>query len=422
MTDVSCRPVVYVGSTVAVAELQALLPDAIFRPPVSRGDLYRDRLLRHRVFAIIDGVFQQDLSVSPREIVSVLKDGGLIFGAASMGALRAVECAPAGMIGVGLVYRLYCAGYLADDDEVAVRYNPATPPASSSVALVNIRYAVARAKRDGVLTGAETVRVIEAARVLEFGDRHWNAILQLARLESRSRELVPLLSTYDAKKDDARRLCRHLARLTKRPSFMPKPRDIAVPLLPSELDREREFEVHGILRTAEERQRFLDWLALSGRAHSLVNRSVAPDRNWEAFRKAHGLRSDAAVAAFCDSCFVDRALLLRACEEPLAPPKDVFCLSVVERERLWAALHAQGEVESEILRFVARQRALAQAKRSGLEPSDPELREAERVLAANHGVPWLRLLGRLKGRPAVHARLVAERDEWAIALMIRSRW
>ena len=40
---------------------------------------------------IIDGVFDQALSVSVFEIRAALKRGVIIWGAASMGALRAVE-------------------------------------------------------------------------------------------------------------------------------------------------------------------------------------------------------------------------------------------------------------------------------------------------------------------------------------------
>jgi len=67
---------------------------------------------------IIDGVFHQEPAVPPREILDVLEDGAVIVGASSMGALRAAECWPAGMRGVGTIYRLYRRGALKSDDEV----------------------------------------------------------------------------------------------------------------------------------------------------------------------------------------------------------------------------------------------------------------------------------------------------------------
>ena len=45
--------------------------------------------------------------------------GTQVFGAASMGALRAAELAPFGMIGVGAIFAAYRDGRLTGDDEVA---------------------------------------------------------------------------------------------------------------------------------------------------------------------------------------------------------------------------------------------------------------------------------------------------------------
>ena len=54
----------------------------------------------------------------PSEVVAALRDGARVLGAASMGAIRAAECWPAGMQGVGAVYSLYRLGVISDDDEV----------------------------------------------------------------------------------------------------------------------------------------------------------------------------------------------------------------------------------------------------------------------------------------------------------------
>lgn len=69
---------------------------------------------------VIDGVFLQDLSVWHKELLYAMEKGVAVFGASSMGALRAAELAPFGMRGVGEVYRQYAEGRLNDDDEVAV--------------------------------------------------------------------------------------------------------------------------------------------------------------------------------------------------------------------------------------------------------------------------------------------------------------
>jgi hypothetical protein len=118
---------VYVGPTLDPAAARTILPDAQLMPPIGRGELYRDRLLGFSVFLILDGVFLERLAVSPREIVDVLQDGATVVGASSMGAIRAAECRPAGMHGVGTIYHLYRRGHLTTEDDVAVAFHSVPP-------------------------------------------------------------------------------------------------------------------------------------------------------------------------------------------------------------------------------------------------------------------------------------------------------
>ena len=104
------------------------LADATVLPPARQGDIYR--AVRHyapRAIGLIDGAFAEVRAVWHREILWALSQGVHVFGAASMGALRAVELAPFGMRGVGAVYQAYQTGVwpgfdelFEDDDEVAV--------------------------------------------------------------------------------------------------------------------------------------------------------------------------------------------------------------------------------------------------------------------------------------------------------------
>src|SRR5688572_24185459 len=96
--------IAFVGSTISRAEAGRLCPGLDLRPPARRDDLYRAREGGAWGFLLIDGVFMQDDAVSPREVVDVLDDGALVVGAASMGALRAADCWPAGARGIGLIY------------------------------------------------------------------------------------------------------------------------------------------------------------------------------------------------------------------------------------------------------------------------------------------------------------------------------
>ena len=76
--------------------------------PARQGDIWR-AVRAHRPVAIglIDGVFFHEPAVWHREILWALAEGVHVFGAASMGALRAAELEPFGMRGVGRVFAAY---------------------------------------------------------------------------------------------------------------------------------------------------------------------------------------------------------------------------------------------------------------------------------------------------------------------------
>src|SRR5262249_36107575 len=102
----SNRPVVFLGPSLPASEALAIL-DADYRPPVRRGDI--DALLAElpAAIGIIDGEFFQSLAISPKEVLRAIERGVPTFGASSIGALRAVELEPHGMIGVGEVFERY---------------------------------------------------------------------------------------------------------------------------------------------------------------------------------------------------------------------------------------------------------------------------------------------------------------------------
>ncbi|MBV9280357.1 MAG: TfuA-like protein, partial [Chloroflexi bacterium] len=115
---------IFLGPTLAVEEAQCVL-DAVYHPPVSQGDVYRASLHHPSAIGIVDGSFEMVPAVWHKEILWAMTRGIHVFGAASMGALRAAELAAFGMEGVGAIFEAYCRGFLEDDDEVAVRHGPA---------------------------------------------------------------------------------------------------------------------------------------------------------------------------------------------------------------------------------------------------------------------------------------------------------
>ena len=94
---------VFVGPSLPSAEARALAPRAELRPPIAVGELLA---LAHQrrppgCVAILDGYFERMAAVWHKEILVALGRGIAVYGAASMGALRAAELGPWGMIGVG---------------------------------------------------------------------------------------------------------------------------------------------------------------------------------------------------------------------------------------------------------------------------------------------------------------------------------
>ncbi|THH38633.1 hypothetical protein E4Z66_03425 [Aliishimia ponticola] len=204
-------PLVFLGPSCDADSVRQILPDAVIVPPVARGDLYRYRMLNFGLFVIFDGVFSDALAVAPREIVDVMEDGAAVVGAASMGALRAADCAVAGAVGQGAVFRLFRRGVLTSEDEVAVLHVPdrAYPPVT--LALVSIRFALRRAHREGHLAQTQTAALMEAAQNLTYQDRSWARIAAAAGMPLGA-DVLRALKAHDIKRADVLACCRFVRR------------------------------------------------------------------------------------------------------------------------------------------------------------------------------------------------------------------
>jgi hypothetical protein len=202
--------IVYVGPTLDVREVTARLPGADVRPPAAAGDVLA-AARRGRRIALIDGYFEHVAAVWHKEILVALERGAEVWGAASMGALRAAELAPFGMRGVGVVFRAFARGTLDADDEVAVAHLPAEHgyrPVSD--ALVNLRDGIARVPG---LSAATRAALVALARARFYRERSWQQLdADARRVGLPRRELDALLRwpKPDRKAADARLLLRRL--------------------------------------------------------------------------------------------------------------------------------------------------------------------------------------------------------------------
>lgn len=174
---------VFLGPTLPVAEARQVL-DARYLPPVAQGDVARLLWREPDAVVIIDGAFGRVPAVWHKEILFAMEQGVWVFGAASMGALRAAELAAFGMQGVGTIFDQYASGALEDDDEVAVAHAGAEAGYRRlSEAMVDIRATLRRAVGAGVL-GASSARSIEdLAKGLYYPDRSYPWIVAQARAQ-----------------------------------------------------------------------------------------------------------------------------------------------------------------------------------------------------------------------------------------------
>lgn len=228
----SARIHVFRGPTISRDEVLGVLPHAIVHPPVRSGDLAGVRWRPGDVAAIIDGLFLQAPAVRHREIVTLLGQGVVVCGASSMGALRAAELGGLGMIGVGVVHRLYALGVIDRDDEVAISHTPAEEGwRPLSVALVSVRVAARRARRLGLIDAGHERRIVDAAAAMPFALRGWRAITAAAGRDGGEPGQCAafldhcLATAPDVKRDDARRLLREVAygRIARRAARRPAP-------------------------------------------------------------------------------------------------------------------------------------------------------------------------------------------------------
>src|SRR5256885_1265864 len=185
--------VIFTGPTLSAVDARTVL-DADYRPPAAKGDVYRAARCRPQLIGIIDGYFERVPAVWHKEILWAMSHGIHVFGAASMGALRAAELAAFGMEGVGWIFESYRDGLIEDDDEVAVAHGPASTGCKPvSEALVNMRRTFAAAVYDGVIAPETAARLLTLARALFYPERSYPAVLARAEEDGLPRSQLAAL-------------------------------------------------------------------------------------------------------------------------------------------------------------------------------------------------------------------------------------
>lgn len=195
--------VIFAGPTLSFADVEMLWSSqghglkCQVLPPVSQGDVASLARRRPRSIGIIDGYFDRVPAVWHKEILWAMSKGVHVFGAASMGALRAAELAAFGMQGVGQVYADFHRGELTDDDEVAVAHGSGDEGyRTHSVALVDIRATLRTAQAEGIIDAAAHQCLVDRAKALFYPRRDYQRVLQEAQAHGLSTAEAEALETW----------------------------------------------------------------------------------------------------------------------------------------------------------------------------------------------------------------------------------
>lgn len=172
----SAPVIVFLGPSLPVAEARRVLL-ATYWGPAAQGDVFRALARRPRALVLVDGVFDGQPSVWHHELRAALDSGVQVFGASSMGALRAAELEPFGMVGVGTIFEQYRSGAFIDDADVALLHAPAELGwRPMTVPWVNVWHAARRAVGAKALTRREGAHVETVARGLFYAERTWTSL------------------------------------------------------------------------------------------------------------------------------------------------------------------------------------------------------------------------------------------------------
>ncbi|HZS85219.1 MAG TPA: TfuA-like protein [Stellaceae bacterium] len=205
------RMIVFAGPSLKASD--RCVPSIEFHGPARCGEMARIAGADVGAIGLVDGAFESTASPWHKEILWLLSRNVAVFGAASLGALRAVELARFGMVGIGRVFAAYRDQVLEDDDEVAVLHGPeGVGYIALTEALVNIRATAERARAAKILDDAAAGAVTAAAKALFYKDRVWSRVLQQARARGLEARAAASLASWlpgnavDVKRQDARAL------------------------------------------------------------------------------------------------------------------------------------------------------------------------------------------------------------------------
>uniref|UniRef100_UPI002455BD0A TfuA-like protein n=1 Tax=Nocardia abscessus TaxID=120957 RepID=UPI002455BD0A len=162
---------VFTGPTISPEEVLAISPRARIMGPIAHGDLFDPSIRAGDIVLIVDGLFHHSATIRHKEIVGALDRNVVVAGAASIGALRAADLEPLGMIGYGEVFTAYRDGTICDDAEVAVVHAPDGDQRAQTIPMVNARAMLASAVAERMLAHEDLATALRAIRDVYYAER-----------------------------------------------------------------------------------------------------------------------------------------------------------------------------------------------------------------------------------------------------------
>jgi hypothetical protein len=172
------KPIIFLGPSLSHEKARKIF-QADFRGPAKKGDLLRvsGDIDDNTIVCLVDALFLQDYPPSPIEVYQLMLNKNIkLYGAASLGALRAVELEKFGMIGMGKIFELYKKGKLTADDEIAVTFVEGEHQLQSE-AMIDIRFNLFLAHRMGIINEITKKTIAKVAKNIYFPYRNYTDIL-----------------------------------------------------------------------------------------------------------------------------------------------------------------------------------------------------------------------------------------------------
>jgi len=140
--------------------------DIVYALPIRQGDMFATILEGFRNILIIDGYFYNDFPCTTFEVLLAIEEGRNVFGAGSIGALRAVELHNYGMLGSGYVFNYLKRKKIKPYQIVAQTYDGDNKPVS--VPLINVVYFLKSALKKRIISRSEFDKCFNAANDIHF--------------------------------------------------------------------------------------------------------------------------------------------------------------------------------------------------------------------------------------------------------------